>query len=275
MTLADAQKLAIRKLLSKSAYDSNVAPGPPLPRSHPSPALLAKLHLECASLYNSARTLAKTPGASGGPAGDVTTDLRKYLSEEAIFHNAMGKKWLGVDGGENGGSEKGGEALGFITWARKDLEDMGKGLSLSKGEKNIRKERIVQEAEALLVWQNHYKKFNDTVRLSSSASFSLSLTTYGRFISSQFLHRQIYSLVSQQEGWLSQPNLTFHPSQLSALTPRKLYEDERKILLSIQKKMVTAVLSSRWGATQELALISDQRAIVMPLCNGKPRKNVM
>ena len=60
MSLADAQTLAIRKLLSKSAYDSTLSPGPPLPKSHPSPALLAKLYLECHALYSSAYALVST-----------------------------------------------------------------------------------------------------------------------------------------------------------------------------------------------------------------------
>ena len=64
MALADAQNLAIRKLLSKAAFENTLTPGPPLPKSHPSPALVAKLHLECAALYATARSLVKTPGAS-------------------------------------------------------------------------------------------------------------------------------------------------------------------------------------------------------------------
>src|SRR5882762_1742694 len=118
MALADAQSLAIRKLLSKSAYDSTITPGPPLPTSHPSPALIAKLHLECASLYSSARSLAETPtkskgkNLSSGMDSEVSIDLRKYLTDECVFHGALARKWLGVDAGENS-SPKGGEAVGF------------------------------------------------------------------------------------------------------------------------------------------------------------------
>lgn len=173
MSLADAQTLAIRKLLSKSAYDSNIAPGPPLPKSHPSPALIAKLHLECASLYSSARTLAKTPGATDS-GGDVSVDLRRYLADESALHAALGRKWLGVDAGENGSSAKGGEAVGFLIWAKKEMEDYkdggGKGLNINigKGDKekekrHARKERIAQELEAVGVWLKHYTKVNDTV----------------------------------------------------------------------------------------------------------------
>ncbi|KAJ6509007.1 BRO1 domain-containing protein [Mycena sanguinolenta] len=160
-SLADAQTLAIRKLLSKSAYDSNVAPGPPLPKSHPSPALISKLHLECASLYSSARTLAKTPSSAskGKPKGttsadgEVSADLRRYLNEETVFHEALARKWLGVDAGENGGSERGGDAVGFLTWAKKELEEL-------KGRK---KDRVSDELDSVNVFLKHYKKLNDSL----------------------------------------------------------------------------------------------------------------
>ncbi|TFY76996.1 hypothetical protein EWM64_g7016 [Hericium alpestre] len=38
MSLASSQSLAIRKHLTKAAFDSTVSPGPPLPKSHPSPS---------------------------------------------------------------------------------------------------------------------------------------------------------------------------------------------------------------------------------------------
>ncbi|KAJ7645544.1 BRO1 domain-containing protein [Mycena polygramma] len=160
-SLADAQTLAIRKLLSKSAYDSNVAPGPPLPKSHPSPALISKLHLECSSLYSSARTLAKTPASTGkGKAkgissadGEISADLRRYLNEETVFHDALARKWFGVDAGENGGSARGGDAVGFLIWAKKELEEL-------KGRK---KDRVSDELDSVNVFLKHYKKVNDSL----------------------------------------------------------------------------------------------------------------
>ncbi|KAJ7594447.1 BRO1 domain-containing protein [Mycena floridula] len=171
MALADAQNLAIRKLLSKSAYDSNIAPGPPLPKSHPPPALVAKMHLECASLYSSARTLAKTTGATAESKGEVSADLRHYLADEGFFHAAMGRKWLGIDAGESSGSERGGDAVAFLIWAKKELDELkdgGKGISFGKGEKeklgrSSRKEKVAEERESIGVWLKHYKKVNDTV----------------------------------------------------------------------------------------------------------------
>ncbi|TFK70627.1 hypothetical protein BDN72DRAFT_529482 [Pluteus cervinus] len=174
MSLAEAQTLAIRKLLSKAAYDSNVTPGPPLPKSHPSPALIAKLHLECASLYSSARSLVKsiTTGKSTLPSknnGEVSADLRGYLADQAALHAALAHKWLGVDAGENGGTNQGGEAVAFLAWAKKGLEelrDSGKGIGLSKEDKEkrgLRKEKIAEQLDSVNVFYKHYRKVNDTL----------------------------------------------------------------------------------------------------------------
>ncbi|KAF7299115.1 BRO1 domain-containing protein [Mycena indigotica] len=163
LALADAQTLAIRKLLSKSAYDSNVTPGPPLPKSHPSPALISKLHLECAALYSSARTLAKTSGSTSSNGkgininiskdGEVSTDLRRYLNDETAIHEALAHKWLGVDAGENGGTDRGGDAVAFLVWTKKELEEL-------KGRK---KDRVSEELESVTVFLKHYKKINDSL----------------------------------------------------------------------------------------------------------------
>ena len=59
LAMADAHRLAVRKLQSPAlalATDT-LTPGPPLPAGHPSPALLAKLHLHTASLYEQAASL--------------------------------------------------------------------------------------------------------------------------------------------------------------------------------------------------------------------------
>jgi hypothetical protein len=173
MSLADAQTLAIRRLLSKSAYDSNIAPGPPLPKSHPPPALLAKLHLECSSLYSSARLLAKTPGASKNLSGDsnmeVCADLRRYLGNQTTLHSALSRKWLGVEAGEKGGMEKGGEAVAFLQWAKKELEELKDGGKLinignvDKEQEERWKNMVVDELSAVNVFYKYYKKMNDTV----------------------------------------------------------------------------------------------------------------
>jgi hypothetical protein len=174
MALADAQTLAIRRLMSKSSYDSNVTPGPPLPASHRPPSLLAKLHIECASLYSSARTLAMTLGSSKSSSKEsankeVSSGLRRYLSDQANFHSAMAHKWLGVDAGEKGGTDKAGEAVAFLQWSRKELEELkdgGKLVSIGAAEKektDKRKDKINNELASVNVFYKYYNKMNDTV----------------------------------------------------------------------------------------------------------------
>ena len=184
MALADAQSLAIRKLLSRSAYESTLTPGPPLPKSHPSTALLAKLHLECASLYSSALSLAKTSekvqsssNASadiGNTRGHVSGDLKRYLADEAIFHTALSHKWLGVDAGESPIAAKAGDAVGYLTWAKRELEDLAggfKGPRLRKEKPNSqeRKGRAAHELDSVASFLTHYKKMNDSVRRHTRA----------------------------------------------------------------------------------------------------------
>ncbi|KAF9050057.1 BRO1-like domain-containing protein [Panaeolus papilionaceus] len=172
MSLADAQTLAIRRFLSLSTYDNNIAPGPPLPKSHRPPAFLAKLHIECATLYSSARQLAKTSGSSRNSSRDskeVSSDLRRYLHNQANFHHALSHKWLGVDAGEKGGTERGGEAVGFVQWAKKELEelkDSGRLVTIGHDEKEreeIWKRELNEALSSVNVFYKYYQKMNDTV----------------------------------------------------------------------------------------------------------------
>ena len=154
-----------------------------MPTSHPSPALLAKLHLECVSLYSSARSLVKAIGSrkllsssSSDPGGEVSTDLRRYLADEAAFHGALARKWLGVDAGENGGTERGGEAVGYLGWAEKELEELkdgAKGIHVGKGDREMKdrmKEKVNDELQKVTVFFKHYKKVNDSVSIFSTGS---------------------------------------------------------------------------------------------------------
>jgi hypothetical protein len=182
LSLADAQSLAIRKLLTKSAYDSTVTPGPPLPKSHPAPALVAKLHLECASLYASARSLAKTAGPTkgkdSGESAEVSSDLRRYLADEIVFHGAVARKWLGVDAGEKAGTTGGGEAVGFLTWAKRELEDIkgsgGGAISVGASREKKGKGKVAEEMESVATFLKHYKKLNDSVCPSPPLSHPIS-----------------------------------------------------------------------------------------------------
>lgn len=162
LALADAHNLAIRKLMSKSTYDSLISPGPPLPKSHPSPAVIAKLYIHVGSEYSSARSLAKTHSE-----GDVASELRKYLANEANIALALAHKWLGVDAGESG--SRSGQAVAFLKLAKSELEglkDGGKIVSLGgKGSDNQRpnKNRIVNELDSISMFLKNYQKLNDTV----------------------------------------------------------------------------------------------------------------
>jgi len=195
MALAEAQTLAIRKLLSKSAYDNIVTPGPPLPKSHPPPGLIAKLHLECASLFSSARSLVKTASgskkakfkpsfgknkdtdddANEGSVEEATPELKRYLADEAALHSALASKWLGVDCGESGGMDRAGQAVGYLQWAKKELEELKdgtkSGLTLpglnNENEKRARERRkatVTKELETVNIFLKHYRNMNDTVR---------------------------------------------------------------------------------------------------------------
>ncbi|KAG8746358.1 hypothetical protein FRC10_005347 [Ceratobasidium sp. 414] len=191
LALADAQSLTVRKLLTRSAAESALSPGPPLPKGHPAPSLVAKLTLHTASLYTSARSLADTasrksslikiPGRStddGG--GQVSHDVRRYLEDEAALASAVAHKWLGVDAGEAG---KTGEAVGYLKWAKGELEALKEGkLARFKkggggGDVKMKKERGIEELESAGMFLKSYQKVNDSVHFqpipSSSALQSL------------------------------------------------------------------------------------------------------
>jgi hypothetical protein len=194
MALADAQVLATRKLLTKAAADSSLNPGPPLPKSHPAPALVAKLHLEACTIYSSARALAMTPSASkskprfnlkigkdkggegaeehDGSLSEVSGALRRYLSDAAALQGALAHKWLGVDAGDAKGSARSGEAVGWLIWARKELQELkdGGGVTIGGNErekamKERRKEEVAKELASVETFLGHYKKVNDSVSL--------------------------------------------------------------------------------------------------------------
>ncbi|KAI0315227.1 hypothetical protein OF83DRAFT_1062492 [Amylostereum chailletii] len=209
LSLVAAQSLAVRKLLTKAAYDSTITPGPPLPKSHPSPALLAKLHLEAATLSSSALSLARIPGSSKArlksPSArpklhfslgrdkdkpkdavdgegdeskgrgekekddmEVAGDFLRFVGEIGAFHAALGRKWLGVSAGEADISSKGGEAVGYLLWAKKELEELkegGKGGGKEEGKegRKERKGRLSEEIESASTFLRHYKKLNDSL----------------------------------------------------------------------------------------------------------------
>lgn len=182
--MADAEKLAIRRLLSKSVAvaEAVIRPGPPLPRGHPSPSLLSKLYLNVYGLYGSARSSAKSVGQSTSSklnilkrdkaqpeeAQDgISQDLRTYLSDGRTFSSALAYKWLGVDAGENAG--KIGESLAWLGLSKQALLQLQGQSKLSfaarkgKVERAKRKDRLVEELEDIEAYIKGYKHTNDTV----------------------------------------------------------------------------------------------------------------
>ncbi|KAN0062755.1 hypothetical protein ACQY0O_004950 [Thecaphora frezii] len=112
LALAEAQTLAIRKLVSPSIAHATdtITPGPPLPKSHPSPSLLAKLHLDAAAHFESARSLAKTVGKRT-TASSKSSDFghHAYVPPAASPHDLTD----GLDPGSRGGGGSGGKRAVF------------------------------------------------------------------------------------------------------------------------------------------------------------------
>lgn len=166
LALASAQSLAIRKLMTRSSYDSIVTPGPPLPASHPSPALLAKLHLEAAALCASAESLMRIP-ASRKKDMEVTESLLLYAHDAAVLHGALARKWLGA---EKGALDASGMAIGFLGWAKRELDTLrdgrvrGGGKDEGRDERRERRGHIAAEAEDVAQFLRYYTRMNDTVR---------------------------------------------------------------------------------------------------------------
>lgn len=182
--------MAISKLMHPTLAHSLINPGPPLPKFHPSPSLLAKLYLHVGSLYDSARALLKIPEAtptklfsrnkadsdSDAVEGEVIPALKRYLVKESLLASALAHKWLGIDAG----SDKTGLAIAWLTEARKRVEvleeskvrEKMKGLSLGLGKDKKQKEevrrqrrgRVEWEKDGLDEWLKMLSRMNDTVR---------------------------------------------------------------------------------------------------------------
>lgn len=182
---ADANLLAIRRLLSKSRSiaDVTIAPGPPLPSSHPSPSLLAKLHIQVFALYDRASS---SSTSTGGCTGELDASLRAYLGSGRTLALALAHKWLGIDAGENGGQSRAGDAVRWLMMAHDELESLSsrrgsrasdtdggakaKALkALTRGAKasttttGARKDKLTYERESIKAFLDSYRKVNDSV----------------------------------------------------------------------------------------------------------------
>jgi len=162
-TLADAERLAIRRLLSRSAMDRHANPGAGLPKSHPSPALLAKLELNVHHLYSSAKDAFKL--ASG--VGEISSSLRSYVSEGRQVALGRGYKWLALEAGEQ--ASQNGEAIGWLGLAREALKAVCGGPVLAvrngslKNDWARKKAKIEQELEEIQKFLKAYEQLNRTV----------------------------------------------------------------------------------------------------------------
>lgn len=184
--LAEANLLAIRKLLSKfkSLSRDTTTPGPPLAKSHPSPSLCAKLYLNVTSLIGEAKVLSKS---------DFIQPFRKYLDDLEKFTEAMGYKWLGIDIGENGSIEKFGSSIAFLKLAAKALE------KLRTNKKSGSQARIEEEIDSVGAFKSGYEKLNSTVS-GHSAQLSNDADIYdSSFTSKRFLRLVRLLLLFQRE----------------------------------------------------------------------------
>ncbi|KAH8929040.1 hypothetical protein BT69DRAFT_1329062 [Atractiella rhizophila] len=153
ISLADAESLAIRRLLSLSKTHSylTITPGPPLPKGHPSPSILSRLHLQVRSSYQRGLSLLSS--------SSLSEDFKRYLVEGEQMSSLLAYKWLGVDAGENG--TKIGEAIGWLGMAKEGMKEMvGRGLGK---EKERKRKRVKEELEAVETYLKAYKKVNDAV----------------------------------------------------------------------------------------------------------------
>jgi hypothetical protein len=136
---------------------------------------VAKLSLNALEGYSAASALAKSARGGNG-SNEVTKDLTRWLSDEAALISAFSHKWLGVDAGEKSSTRgKAGEAIGFLAWAKEELEvlkDGGHGIA-GLGRKKKRKERVAEEISSVAAFLSHYRKLNNTVGRISSPAFCL------------------------------------------------------------------------------------------------------
>lgn len=178
--LADAEGLALRRLLSKAASDTAISPGPPLPRSHPSPTLLAKLQLNIHSLLQIALQNVSQPRSSkfnfkksDGSAQEVWPEWRRHLERLTVVAGARAYKWLGVEAGEGSNNDTG-KAVAWLQIAQKELDDLSgsklfaalsaRKAGSSKSAQHGSKTLINSELAHIQAFFKVYKKMNDTVR---------------------------------------------------------------------------------------------------------------
>ncbi|KZT61984.1 hypothetical protein CALCODRAFT_426793 [Calocera cornea HHB12733] len=168
IAMADANALAIRKLMSRAVAESIAVPGAALPKSHPAPSLLGKLWIHVHTEYATARSLL-SKSSSLSSRDEVAGELRRYLERAAAHALAMAFKWFGVDAGEH---ERNGAAIAFLTAAKEELAELKDVKSPGAGgdSKSQRKEAMAEEIDSVSQWLRRYKVANDSVSTSPPRS---------------------------------------------------------------------------------------------------------
>ena len=182
--------MVIRKLQAPALAHATdtLTPGPPLPPGHPSAALLAKLHLYTASLYEQALSLVQAPDHDGRRPmhklrqtlrrhdREVAPPLLRYLEHEAQWHKGIGYKWFGIDAGENGRTGSGLTYLGLahstlselvprsaIEGERPKIVSLWEQRRAAKFGGSLVVWRMALEHASVTRWLGAYRRLNDTV----------------------------------------------------------------------------------------------------------------
>lgn len=196
--MAEAEALALRRLLSKAAADIALSPGPPLPRSHPSPALLSKLQLNIHTLLDTALQHTAPPSSSSASKSklyfkkstasdsssgssnsqEVWPEWRHHLRRLTLLSAARSHKWLGVEAGEATRADVG-AAIAWLKLAQTELSDLAspKLSSLAsraqKGSNFSQTKAVISaELDRIQAFYKVYRKMNDTVSLRSPLAIS-------------------------------------------------------------------------------------------------------
>lgn len=151
--------------------DRHTSPGAGLPKSHPSPSLLAKLQLNVHALYSAAFDSLSLVTPGSGATTEVSGALRDYLSDGRHFALGLGYKWLGIDAGEQSG--KYAEAIGWLALARQTLKTVGGGSRTMvvvrngaiKSDRANRKGKTEHEMDEVERFSKAYEQMNRTVRI--------------------------------------------------------------------------------------------------------------
>lgn len=139
-----------------------IAPGHPLPRSHPSPSLLARLHINVYTLYERAYNTFDALAKSSTSSGQVIPELKAYAMEGKKMYRLLAYKWLGVDIGE--ACLQMGDAIGWLQLARSMAVELGGKSALTIGKNKVkRKSRVAVELESIDSFLKAYTKVNDKV----------------------------------------------------------------------------------------------------------------